>query len=45
MSTTEIKKAVLADTLGKEVDVVTPRALSEYFRDEVLKEAQTLYEL
>ncbi|HLC49100.1 MAG TPA: nucleotidyltransferase domain-containing protein [Candidatus Andersenbacteria bacterium] len=30
--------------LGKEVDVVTPRALSKYFRDEVLQEAQLLYE-
>jgi predicted nucleotidyltransferase len=34
-----LKKAV-----GREVDVVTPEFLSQYFRDDVLREALTLYE-
>jgi uncharacterized protein len=28
----------------KEVDLLTPQALSKYFRDEVLQEAETIYE-
>ena len=35
---------MLSQSLGKEVDLVTPRALSKYFRDEVLAEAMPLYE-
>jgi predicted nucleotidyltransferase len=31
-------------TLGRKVDLVTPKALSKYFRDKVLKEAQKIYE-
>ncbi|MBI3251472.1 MAG: nucleotidyltransferase family protein [Candidatus Andersenbacteria bacterium] len=34
----------LEKTLGQPVDLVTPKALSKYFRDEVLAEAQPLYE-
>ena len=30
--------------LGGHVDLLTPQALSEYFRDEVLKEAEQVYE-
>ena len=30
--------------LGKDVDVVPSKSLSKYFRDDVLKEAQLLYE-
>ncbi len=34
----------LSKRLDKKVDLVTERALSKYFRDEVIKEAQTIYE-
>jgi len=34
----------LSISLQKKVDLVTPKALSKYFRDEVLKEAHVLYE-
>lgn len=34
----------LKKELKKEVDLVTPKALSEFFRDEVLAEAAPLYE-
>lgn len=34
----------LQQSLGSEVDVVTPKALSKYFRDEVMQEAEVLYE-
>lgn len=34
----------LAAILGRKVDLHTPNSLSEYFRDEVLREALTLYE-
>lgn len=34
----------LSQSLGKEVDLVTPKALSKYFRHEVLREARPLYE-
>jgi predicted nucleotidyltransferase len=37
-------QAMLEKTLGSQVDIVTPRALSKYFRDAVLKEAETVYE-
>lgn len=30
--------------LGTDVDIVTPNALSEFFRDKVMNEAQILYE-
>ncbi len=32
------------DELGRKVDLVTPAALSPYFRDRVLQEARVLYE-
>lgn len=32
------------DTLGQAVDLVTPKALSKYFRQEILAEAQPVYE-
>jgi len=34
----------LADALGKTVDLLTPESLSKYFRDEVLKQAELVYE-
>lgn len=34
----------LGEALGEEVDLVTPEFLSTYFRDEVLNEAELLYE-
>ena len=37
-------KIMLEESLGKSVDLVTPKALSRFFRDDVLKEAETLYE-
>ena len=30
--------------LGREIDLVTPQSLSKYFREDVLNEAQTIYE-
>jgi predicted nucleotidyltransferase len=33
----------LADLLGRKVDLSTAGSLSPYFRDDVLKEARTLY--
>ncbi|MDX9973064.1 MAG: nucleotidyltransferase family protein [FCB group bacterium] len=33
----------LSDILGRRADLNTPNFLSPYFRDEVLKEAETLY--
>lgn len=33
----------LRDILGREVDLKTPGFLSPYFRDRVVREAQTLY--
>ena len=33
-----------ADALKVSVDVVTPRALSKFFRDKVIREAEPLYE-
>lgn len=32
----------LADLVGAKVDLLTPRGLSKYIRDDVLREAQTL---
>lgn len=34
----------MEDTLGKRVDLVTPQALSKYFRDDVLSESEKIYE-
>ncbi len=33
----------LSQTLGKNVDLRTPASISRYFRDDVLREAETLY--
>lgn len=33
----------LSEILGRKVDLNTPQCLSRYFRDEVLREARTLY--
>jgi uncharacterized protein len=30
--------------MNREVDLLTPEAISEYFREEVIKEAETIYE-
>lgn len=30
--------------VGREIDIVTPEALSKYFRDEVLAQAESVYE-
>ncbi len=35
----------LSEALGKKVDLSTPMSLSRYFRDDVMKEAETLYEV
>lgn len=34
----------LTEFLGARVDLVTPAALSKYFRDEVVRQAEPLYE-
>jgi len=34
----------LSEILGRKVDLNTPASLSSYFRDEVLHEAETLYD-
>ncbi len=34
----------LSEALGRPVDLLTPEALSKYFRDEVLREAEPVYE-
>lgn len=34
----------LSETLGKKVDLLTPQALSKYFREEVLRQAEPVYE-
>ena len=34
----------LSKYLGKEVDLFTPKSLSRYIRDDVMKEAEPLYE-
>ena len=34
----------LAEIIGRKVDLNTPAMLSRYFRDEVLREALTIYE-
>lgn len=33
----------LSEALGRQVDLLTPQALSKYFRDEVLQEAEAVY--
>jgi predicted nucleotidyltransferase len=37
-------KQHLEEFVGKEVNIVTPEALSKYFRDEVLAQAESIYE-
>jgi len=32
-----------SEALGKKVDLLTPEALSKYFRDDVLREAESVY--
>ena len=34
----------LSEALGRRVDLLTPQALSKYFREEVLQEAEPVYE-
>lgn len=34
----------LSDALGKHVDLSTPNSLSRYFRDDVMQEAEPLFE-
>ena len=34
----------IADFIGRKVDLLTPDALSKYFRDKVLQEAERIYE-
>lgn len=34
----------LADVIGREVDLNTPKALSRYFRDDIMTNAQVIYE-
>jgi predicted nucleotidyltransferase len=34
----------LSDALGRKVDLLTPQAFSKYFHDEVLQEAESVYE-
>lgn len=34
----------IADFIGRKVDLLTPEALSRYFRDKVLQEAELIYE-
>ncbi len=33
----------LSEALGRKVDLLTPEALSQYFRDDVLREAEPVY--
>jgi len=33
-----------SQSIGKKVDLLTPQAISKYFRDQVLKEAEFIYE-
>lgn len=35
---------ILSEAIGLPVDLVTPKSLSKYFRDDVLCEAEPLYE-
>ncbi len=35
---------ILSQCLGKKVDLLTPQGLSKYIRDQVLQEAETIYE-
>ena len=34
----------LSNALGKKVDLLTPQAISKYFRNQVLQEAELIYE-
>ena len=35
---------ILKNSIDKEVDLLTPQSISKFFRDEVLKKAETIYE-
>jgi predicted nucleotidyltransferase len=37
-------EAELSELLGRKVDLSTPNSLSKYFREEVLAEAETIYD-
>ena len=37
-------KYELEDSIGKPVDLLTPESLSRFFRDEVINEAELIYE-
>ncbi len=37
-------RRAFSELIGKKVDLLTPSALSKYFRDEVLANAKTIYE-
>jgi predicted nucleotidyltransferase len=37
-------RRAFSEFIGKKVDLLTPEALSKYFRDEVLASAKTIYE-
>ena len=34
----------LSESIGKKVDLLTPQAISKYFRDEVITKAEQIYE-
>jgi len=34
----------ISDFIGRKVDLLTPEAISKYFRERVLKQAETVYE-
>ena len=37
-------RRALSEMLGLEVDLVTPQALSKYIKDDILQQAETVYE-
>ncbi|HUV67858.1 MAG TPA: nucleotidyltransferase family protein [Sedimentisphaerales bacterium] len=37
-------RRALSEMLGLEVDMVTPQALSKYIKDDILQQAETVYE-
>jgi len=39
----DIERAI-AEDIGKKIDLVTPNALSKYFREDVFREAEKIYE-
>lgn len=34
----------ISESIGKKVDLLTPASLSKFFREKVIKEAETIYE-